>query len=153
MRRAMCIAAAVLALAGAGAGSAQAEISRGPAVAAPSAQAPDPGRATLLPGTQLCTASGGRTSTNLRTVLIMQTDGNLVVWKDGRAVWQTGTANRGFCAIFQSDGNLAVIDHANRPIWASNTANRGQYLAIQNDGNVVIYNSTWQPVWDTQTSG
>ncbi|MEY9997896.1 hypothetical protein ABIE67_010015 [Streptomyces sp. V4I8] len=82
----------------------------------------------------------------------MQTDGNFVLYKDGRAVWQTATAGRGLCAIFQTDGNLVVYSH-DGPLWASNTAGRGYYLAIQNDGNVVIYDVKWQPLWQTQTSG
>ncbi len=88
-------------------------------------------------------------------VLIMQTDGNLVLYKSnedrtGMPTWATGTNPNGSYAIMQEDGNLVVYDSNNKPLWASNTdGHPGAQLSVQGDGNAVIY----QPVWATNTAG
>lgn len=88
-------------------------------------------------------------------VLIMQNDGNLVLYKDngddtGTPIWATGTNPNGSYAIMQDDGNLVVYDSNNKPLWASNTAGHpGAQLSVQGDGNAVIY----QPIWATDTAG
>ncbi|MER5784262.1 hypothetical protein ABT104_21475, partial [Streptomyces mobaraensis] len=41
--------------------------------------------------------------------LVMQTDGNLVVYDEfGWACWGAGTVNQGWRAVFQTDGNFVV---------------------------------------------
>ena len=50
-----------------------------------------------------------------------QTDGNLVVYSNGAAVWNSGTQRyAGSQLILQNDGNL-VIYAGGRPVWATNT--------------------------------
>jgi hypothetical protein len=57
--------------------------------------------------------------------LVMQGDGNLVLYDENRAIWNTGTwgqncgANQCF-AVFQSDGNL-VVYNGSTPLWNSGT--------------------------------
>ncbi|GAA1903787.1 hypothetical protein GCM10009716_12170 [Streptomyces sodiiphilus] len=105
----------------------------------------------IRPSAQLC-RNQAWTSGNGRAILRMQQDGNFVLYKDGRPVWQAPNAwSRGNCAVFQTDGNFVVYDGAGSPVWASGTWRRGAYLAIQDDGNVVIYNSSGAPVWATNT--
>ena len=75
--------------------------------------------------------------------LVVQSDGNLVVYsKGGVAVWASGTAGNGPAFLkAQTDGNLVLYRISdNAPIWASGTvgANRS-YVLMQNDGNLVIY--------------
>lgn len=169
MRRAMCIAAAALALAGVGAGSAQAAFVREPTVTASSVPAagrgaitvpanlviprPATDRDVLINHTYLCAGLGIWLSTNNRARLIMQSDGNLVLYKDGRAVWQTGTVGRGTCAVWQPDGNFVLYGHSGEALWASHTEGRGYYFAVQDDGNVVIYDQAGRPLWATYTNG
>ena len=85
--------------------------------------------------------------------LIMQTDGNLVLYdENSRARWSTNTVGRGNRAIMQSDGNFVVYDSANRAVWDSRTCcHSSSYLAVQSDGNVVIYDSRWGVRWATNT--
>lgn len=93
-------------------------------------------------------------SNNGRYTLVMQSDGNMVIYKLGSAIWASDTfrsgANRAF---MQDDGNFVV--YANEvPKWASQTPNSGgEKLVMQDDGNLVIYNGSNKPVWATGTVG
>ncbi|MCC3769543.1 hypothetical protein [Streptomyces sp. UNOC14_S4] len=85
--------------------------------------------------------------------LIMQSDGNLVVYDEFNvARWASNTVDQGWTAQFQEDGNFVVYTRSGRPVWASNTAGHpGSHLAVQDDGNVVIYDGS-QPIWATGTN-
>ncbi|MGW8332677.1 hypothetical protein ACWGNF_25705 [Streptomyces sp. NPDC055808] len=85
--------------------------------------------------------------------LVMQTDGNLVVYDEfNRARWASNTVGQGWTARFQTDGNFVVYTASNRAVWASNTnGHPGSRLVIQDDGNVVIYDGS-QAVWATGTN-
>ncbi len=79
-------------------------------------------------------------SGNSRFTLILQEDGNLVLYGPDRALWATGTDGReGRAAIMQPDGNL-VLYGPQGPLWASGTAGRAvAELVVQDDGNLVLY--------------
>ncbi|MBZ4320815.1 hypothetical protein [Streptomyces huiliensis] len=85
--------------------------------------------------------------------LVMQTDGNLVVYDEfGRARWNTGTVGQGWRAVFQTDGNFVVYTRSGKAVWNSKTAGHpGSRLAVQDDGNVVIYDGS-QAIWNTRTA-
>jgi hypothetical protein len=87
--------------------------------------------------------------------LIMQGDGNLVLYHGTTALWASNTAGSAADeAILQGDGNLVLYTSAGAPVWASNTAgNSGAYLQVQNDGNVVIYSASGAVLWSTGTAG
>ncbi|MEV5961801.1 hypothetical protein AB0L70_08555 [Kribbella sp. NPDC051952] len=94
-------------------------------------------------------------STNRIYRLMMQTDGNLVLVKNGKtALWGTGTGkNPGAWVVMQSDGNLIVYTAANKPLWSSKTAIRtGSVLQMLNTGNAVIVHGR-TTVWATNTAG
>ncbi|MFE7111857.1 hypothetical protein ACFU98_29085 [Streptomyces sp. NPDC057575] len=92
------------------------------------------------------------TSGNGRTVLRVQSDGNVVVYKDGRPVWQApGVYPNADRLVMQEDGNLVVYNRSGDPLWAAGTWHKGRYLAVQDDGNVVVYDSANRPVWATNT--
>jgi hypothetical protein len=83
--------------------------------------------------------------------LIMQTDGNLVVYKGSTATGSSSTAGSGsgnYLAM-QADGNLVIYTSAGQAVWATGTAGSGNYLVMQDDGNLVIYNSSGTAVWAT----
>ena len=83
-------------------------------------------------------------SPNGQYKLILQNDGNLVLYDGSKAIWSTGTQRKqGRKLVMQSDGNL-VLYGIRGPVWATNTSgNQGAYLKIQNDGNLVIYRAVW----------
>jgi len=88
-----------------------------------------------------------------RFKLIMQADGNLVLYMGSSALWSSGTAgNTGAYATFQNDGNLVVYRSTGTLAWSSNTAgNPGSFLVVQTDGNMVIYRSDATVAWATHT--
>jgi chitinase len=87
--------------------------------------------------------------------LIMQGDGNLVLYQGGTALWASNTAGSAADeAILQGDGNFVLYTSSGTPVWASNTAgNSGAYLQVQNDGNVVVYSASGSVLWSTGTAG
>ncbi|GGZ82889.1 hypothetical protein [Streptomyces subrutilus] len=92
------------------------------------------------------------TSGNGRTALRVQSDGNVVVYKDNRPAWQAPNVYpNADHLVMQEDGNFVIYNRSGQPIWAAGTWHKGRYLAVQDDGNVVVYNSSNQPVWATNT--
>jgi hypothetical protein len=107
---------------------------------------------TLVPGREL---SPGETilSNNRQYTLILQHDGNLVLYRSGGGpLWATWTQGKPVTkAVMQTDGNFVLYDNLNRAVWASWTHGKpGSYLIVQDDGNVVIYSPT--ATWNSGTS-
>jgi hypothetical protein len=93
------------------------------------------------------------TSDNHQYRLVMQNDGNLVLYDARRhPLWSSNTqGQRVEKCIMQRDGNLVLYLHNGQPAWSSNTQGKpGSYLLVQNDGNMVIYRP--QGVWASETA-
>lgn len=105
----------------------------------------DSGQLILYAGQSIWSADG-------RFQLIMQTDGNLVLYGPDGYMWATGT-NGGSdrWMVMQSDGNLVVYNGANQALWHTGTQHAGARLVLQNDGNLVIFNTANAPIWQTST--
>ena len=91
-------------------------------------------------------------SQNNKYFLIMQGDGNLVLYQRVIVpVWSTGTTNTGAkVAVMQADENFVMYDGNGFGKWESRTGgfhDPGCALVVQNDGNLVIYESTGRVVW------
>ncbi|MCW6508321.1 hypothetical protein [Lichenifustis flavocetrariae] len=103
---------------------------------------------------QILTPSQSITSGDGRFNLILQEDGNLVLYRvrDHHALWSSGTNGQDIKrAAMQGDGNFVLYHTDGRPSWATNTNGKnGSFLILQNDGNLVIY---WpqDPVWASGT--
>jgi hypothetical protein len=95
-------------------------------------------------------------SSNNKAHLIMQNDGNLVLYRNDNdeALWASNTAgtpvNR---AVMQGDGNLVCYDQDGRAYWSSGTYEHpGSLVVLQDDGNLVVYSSTGNALWSSGTS-
>jgi hypothetical protein len=88
--------------------------------------------------------------TTNRIRMVMQTDGNLVVYNErGNALWASMTFGDNHRAIFQNDGNLVIHNAADRPIWASRShGHEGAQLVLRADAKVVIVHNG-RVVWST----
>jgi len=94
--------------------------------------------------------------------LIMQGDGNLVLYVGDHfvpknAIWSSGTHGKGqgpHYMVMQGDGNLVVYDCYDQPTWSSETHSKGakgHWAAMQDDGNFVLYDGEAKPTWHTHT--
>jgi len=101
----------------------------------------------LYPG-QAALSCGGKLA------FVHQTDGNVVLYYSGRALWSSGTNGRTTSVLLmQGDGNLVLYGPGYVPIWSTGTWRyAGASLAIQGDCNAVIY-AGGSAVWATNTSG
>jgi subtilisin family serine protease len=105
---------------------------------------------TLARGERL-DAGQSKSSNDRRYKLVMQTDGNLVLYATatGQPLWHTRSNGSGAThATLQTDGNFVVYTAAGVPVWHSRsdrtTADR---LMVQNDSNVVLYGPQGQYFW------
>ena len=93
-------------------------------------------------------------SANGKVRLILQADGNLVLYRTdlNRALWATDTVGSGATRLaMQADGNL-VLYAADRAVWASHTEGRpSSRLVVQDDGNVVVYAADGAALWASDT--
>ncbi|MFJ9243605.1 protein kinase [Streptomyces sp. NPDC101776] len=89
----------------------------------------------------------------VRSKLIMQPDGNLVLYDaSGTAHWASQTQGEGNTAVLQADGNLVVYSAQHQSLWASNTQGAdGATLKVLETGNMVIATDA-QVVWQTDTA-
>ena len=121
------------------------------------------GSATYTGGDSMASASTMNTnyyltSQNVQHALVFQTDGNLVLYNNGAALWSSNTGGQGGTHLdMQADGNL-VIYNSDRStwLWQSNTGGHlgaNAYAKLQSDGNFVVYTSSGTPLWWTGTGG
>lgn len=113
------------------------------------------------PRTDRCIQTGDATkcpnelvSENGQYKMTMQRDGNLVVYKQGTAVWNSNTGNKpdeAHSLIIQSDGHI-IIFNPRKLIWGTNVYNKGTKpytLIMQNDGNLVEYDTNNVVIWSS----
>jgi hypothetical protein len=111
---------------------------------------------TLKPGDSLHVGQS-LTSANGRYRLVMQADGNLVLYQPEGPVWDTGTWQlppllRPTRLDFQADQNIVLYNNFNYVGWSPNIYGQGgDRLILQDDRNLVVYRADNTPVWDTHT--
>ena len=99
-------------------------------------------------------------SINRKYRLVMQTDGNLVLYRnDGVVKWHTHTHGKGcppYILAMQSDNNLVIYAYGSKHTWHTHTHGRGAAGAkaiLQDDGNFVIYDGQQNVLWHSGTHG
>ncbi|MFJ3670369.1 mannose-binding protein [Streptomyces sp. NPDC090106] len=94
------------------------------------------------------TLSVGESWSTNRIKMVMQPDGNLVVYNEnGKATWASMTFGENHTARFQTDGNLVIHNGDDRPIWGADVwGHPNAKLILRTDGKVVIMDGstvTW----------
>jgi hypothetical protein len=150
------IAGGALAIAIAGIGATTAHATPAAAGQAVTGQTAKPAAVAIVRSGTVFRAGHGLWSPNKRYALLMQSDGNAVIYRasDKVPLWSSETrGHRGAYLDFEANGNLVVFDRAHKPLWMSNTAGHaGSYLLMQNDGNLVIYSHGKKALWAWQTN-
>lgn len=119
--------------------------------------APSPAHAAdrLGPGQQL-NVNDRLTPPNARTYLILQPDGNLVLYRsyNEAALWSSHTYGKAITrAVMQNDGNFVCYDNSGRAYWATGTHDHpGSRIILQDDGNLVLYDPNTVPLWASNTA-
>lgn len=86
---------------------------------------------------------------------ILQEDGNFVMYKHQKPLWNTATHGKnGVKLIMQTDGNLVLYDAKGMTVWTSGSYGKGQQpysLVLQDDQNLVAYGKGKVPIWASNT--
>lgn len=100
----------------------------------------------LIPGASINSSNG-------RYTLVVQDDGNLVVYGQSGALWHAATNTLPFAnLVMQGDGNLVLYGPVGQVYWQSATSgNSNAGLVMQNDGNLVMYAGS-TVLWQSNTA-
>src|SRR5439155_1051750 len=105
--------------------------------------------ATLSPGQSVVSA-------HQQYRLVMQSDGNLVQYGNGAALWSSLTyGHPGASAKLQPDGNLVVYAPGNRALWSTGswTAGGPTSLVVHDGGDVAVTLGSGKVVWHDGAPG
>ena len=107
--------------------------------------------ATTSPASLVLNPGTVRRSPDGRFEVVMQYDGNLVVYGPTGATWASHTGIPYAYAVVQADGNLVVYDQVDGgPLWSANGSGLYAHLEMQNDGNLVLYAGSGAALWDAR---
>ncbi|MCL9759369.1 hypothetical protein [Frankia sp. AiPa1] len=112
------------------------------------------GLGNALGAGQRLTAGDRLTSPNGKYYLLMQADGNLTEYDNGRPVWASNTGGHpGSDFEAQADGNFVVYAPGHVAIWASGTDHHpDSVFKVQDDRNLAIYAPGNVAVWASNTA-
>lgn len=104
---------------------------------------------TLATGGQLG-AGQALGSSDGRYQVVMQTDGNLVVYGPSGPTWATGTFFGGSVLVMQTDGNLVMYAPGRGAVWATGTLpSYDDRLVMQTDGSLVVHAGGGLALWSS----
>lgn len=88
-------------------------------------------------------------SADERFMLILQGDGNLVLYGPTGALWASNTVGvAGPRVVVGGDGNLVLLDSLGRVRWSTGTFTfKGSQFVVQNDSNLVLYERSGVATW------
>ncbi|MFE7382429.1 tyrosinase family protein [Streptomyces zhihengii] len=82
--------------------------------------------------------------------LVYETDGNLVLYRDGERTprWSSGTQRRspGMC-VMQMDGDLTIDDGDGQRVWSLGTDGRGNRLRLTDEGTLEVSGLSGEVAW------
>lgn len=99
---------------------------------------------------QSLTVGQSITSTNGSYHLILQADGNLVLYNSAnKALWSSRTNDKPVSTVnMQPDGNFVAYDTAGHHYWDTHTNNHpGSIVMLQDNGQLVIYDAYSHNLW------
>jgi hypothetical protein len=93
-------------------------------------------------------------SLNQQWRLILQTDGNLVIYNTATGVykWATQTIGSGAIkAIMQEDGQFCLYNAAGELKWTTYTRDAGSVARLESDGILAVHSPKGYAVWNSVT--
>ncbi len=118
---------------------------------APSGNPAAPRKVSLEPG-EVLRPGEALVSSNGRTELAFQDDGDLVLYRDDTMSWSSGTAGSGGGhLVMQTDGDLVMLSLYGpfpRPVWRSSSGGfPGARLSVRDEGGAVLRRSGEPILW------
>ncbi|MBW1659096.1 MAG: lectin [Deltaproteobacteria bacterium] len=111
----------------------------------------NPGNA-LMPGQHLLSQNRIYTLSLQKDGNIVLRKAESLKSKKKHILWTSGTSGKVSKLLMQQDGNL-VLYHDNKAKWSTETnGHSGAYFVLQNDGNAVVYSKNNKPLWSTNTA-
>jgi hypothetical protein len=112
-------------------------------------QVPETTSSSVLARGETMIAGDVKRSDNGVYELRMQTDGNLVLYRQGTPVWSPNTwGNPGAYTVMQADGNLVIYSKSGTPLWNSNTyRSAADHLVLFDDGRLELHDVAGQVIW------
>lgn len=114
---------------------------------------PAPLRNSLAPSDELV-LDERLTSSNESYELVMQSDGNLVLYQvsNNNVLWASETNGSAASKVrLQGDGNFVMRTATGSSVWSTGTGGQGGVLLVlRDDGNLVLLNSEGVVVWSTE---
>jgi hypothetical protein len=111
--------------------------------------------AILSPGQKLTTSQELRPVPYAMTRLILQPDGNLVLYSliTGKAVWASNTQGKPMTEVtMQTDGNFVGRGPGGTVYWRAVTyGHPGAFLQLRHDGNLLVTDQAGTVFWQTNT--
>ncbi|BFV55419.1 hypothetical protein KCMC57_up05230 [Kitasatospora sp. CMC57] len=105
------------------------------------------------------TAGDSASADNGMSQLVLQSDGNLVLYKftgaDSYPVWASGTYGDGVVRVdWSRSGYVKLLNSSGGIVCTLGALNPapGGHAELRNDGNLVFLNSSGNATWDTGTS-
>ena len=87
--------------------------------------------------------------------LVVQADGNLVLYTPAGAAWSSRSVGSGKANHLdvQADGNVVLRTSAGKTVWSPYTQGTGSKnaLLVQDDGNLVVRTAAGKAVWNAST--
>jgi len=93
-------------------------------------------------------------SSNGQFTVDMQTDGNMVEYQGGTAIWATGTSGADF-AVMQDDCNFVIYNNSNVALYTTGTGgdNTTCTFTVNNDGSLVVSTIAGAVRWERYANG
>lgn len=120
-----------------------------PPVEPPAEEPPEDCDTSVLWADQALYANQSVSSCNGRFSLVMQGDGNVVLYENtGAVLWHSQTHGLpGQALVMQGDGNFVLYDGAGKALWHAGThGHPGAAMRVEEDGNVIIWDG-WTAIW------
>lgn len=128
-----------------------------PALAVPAASAPTARVAAVAANDRIASGAELLSGAEIRSTtgshrLVMQADGNAVVYAGSTSVWSTKTAGHAGARLrMGADGALAVVAASGSVVWSNGIRSTGARLVLKPDGRLYEIAPAGNSVWVTPT--
>lgn len=86
-------------------------------------------------------------SKNGKWLLVLQLDGNLLLYNNQVPIWSSSTET-GSRFVMEENGNVILYDDQGKVLFSTST-NNGQHFELLNTGFMVVYDFNGKSIWSS----